>query len=58
MQKVVTVFVDSKSFKFPGNAADDKARLNAIEIDALDDLIEGKDREVWEFFERTLRQRY
>jgi hypothetical protein len=46
LQKVVTVFVNSKSFKFAGNAADDEVRLNAIEIDALDDLIEGKDREV------------
>ncbi len=46
LQKVVTVFVNSKSFEFPGNAADDEARLNAIEIDALDDLIEGKDRDV------------
>ena len=44
-QKVVIVFFNSKCLKLI-TAADDEARLTVIEIDALDDLIEGKDREV------------
>jgi hypothetical protein len=54
---LVTIFLDSKSFKFHSNAANDKARLSAIKIDALDNFIEGKDWSVREFFEQSLHQR-
>ncbi len=54
--EVVTICVNSKSFEFPGNAADDEARPTAIKIDAFDDFIEREDRSVREFFEESLYQ--
>ena len=54
MWTLITVFLNSKSFKFPSNAADDEPRFIAIKIDALDNFIEGEDGSVRQFFEWIL----
>ena len=48
---VVTVFLNSKGFKFPSDTADDEARPTAVKINAFDDFVEGEDRSFRELFE-------